>query len=154
MGHSESGEGASGAVRGSPLLLLRAEGLAVALASGVGFGCLGKSWFLFAGLFFLPDLSLLAYLAGSRFGAAAYNAVHTYLAPILVFGAGAALGSPTGMAIALIWSAHIGFDRALGFGLKYADAFGSTHLGTFGRRRNDGHPPLKAPGRSAGSGSR
>ncbi|QSR84705.1 DUF4260 family protein [Methylacidimicrobium sp. B4] len=124
---------ASGAVHGTPLLLLRGEGLAVALASGVAFGSLGQSWLLFAGLFLLPDLSLLAYLAGSRLGAAAYDALHTYLAPILLFGAGAALGAPTGMAIALIWSAHIGFDRALGFGLKYGDGFGSTHLGTLGR---------------------
>jgi hypothetical protein len=32
-----------------------------------------------------------------------------------------------------IWLAHIGADRALGHGLKYATAFGDTHLGYIGR---------------------
>ena len=32
------------------------------------------------------------------------------------------------LAIALIWANHIGVDRLLGFGLKYADGFGYTHL--------------------------
>lgn len=31
--------------------------------------------------------------------------------------------------IALIWFAHIGFDRALGYGLKYPLGFRVTHLG-------------------------
>ena len=35
--------------------------------------------------------------------------------------------------IAAIWVAHVGFDRALGYGLKYADGFGFTHLGLKGR---------------------
>ena len=35
---------------------------------------------------------------------------------------------------ALIWAAHIGFDRALGYGLKYPTSFGETHLGRIGRR--------------------
>ena len=30
--------------------------------------------------------------------------------------------------LALIWCAHIGMDRLLGFGLKYPDAFKHTHL--------------------------
>ena len=34
----------------------------------------------------------------------------------------------------MIWAAHIGIDRALGFGLKYPDAFSSTHLGGIGGR--------------------
>ena len=36
-------------------------------------------------------------------------------------------------ALALIWIAHIGLDRALGYGLKYATGFGDTHLGRIGR---------------------
>ena len=35
-------------------------------------------------------------------------------------------------AAALIWIAHIGLDRALGYGLKYATGFGDTHLGHIG----------------------
>ncbi len=43
---------------------------------------------------------------------------------------------------ALVWIAHIGFDRALGFGLKYASRFGDTHLGRTGRRYS-GHSHLE-----------
>jgi Domain of unknown function (DUF4260)/Transposase domain (DUF772) len=32
----------------------------------------------------------------------------------------------------VIWCAHIGFDRALGYGLKYSAGFGFTHLGLIG----------------------
>lgn len=32
-------------------------------------------------------------------------------------------------AVALIWLLHIGFDRAIGYGLKYPSSFKETHLG-------------------------
>ena len=38
--------------------------------------------------------------------------------------------------IAMIWLAHIGFDRALGYGLKYASGFGFTLLGRIGKLPN------------------
>jgi len=34
-------------------------------------------------------------------------------------------------------SAHIGFDRALGYGLKYSKGFGYTHLGRIGNAKKD-----------------
>lgn len=96
----------------------------------------GHSWALFALLFLAPDLSFAGYLAGPRAGAAAYNLLHSYVGP-----AGAAVlalsnGRPA--TVALIWAAHVGFDRLLGYGLKYPTAFGDTHLGRIGaqlRRR-------------------
>lgn len=33
----------------------------------------------------------------------------------------------------IIWTAHIGFDRMMGYGLKYSAGFGFTHLGVIGR---------------------
>jgi hypothetical protein len=123
-----------GFVNGAPRLLLRAEGLAVALASIAAFARSGASWLLFAALILAPDLSMLGYVAGPRAGAAAYNAVHIYLGPVALLAGAAVLGAPTGMAIALIWSAHIGVDRALGYGLKYGESFGATHLGRIGRQ--------------------
>jgi hypothetical protein len=36
--------------------------------------------------------------------------------------------------IALIWANHIGVDRLMGYGLKYSDGFGWTHLGRLGKR--------------------
>ncbi|KKB35215.1 hypothetical protein QY97_01956 [Bacillus thermotolerans] len=32
------------------------------------------------------------------------------------------------LAVGLIWSAHIGMDRAIGYGLKYSTHFKDTHL--------------------------
>lgn len=44
------------------------------------------------------------------------------------------LGSALGLsAVGALWLAHIGFDRALGFGLKEVSGFQDTHLGRIGR---------------------
>lgn len=76
---------------------------------------------------------MLAYLAGPRVGALAYNLVHTYALALPLALAGFAFGSPVASALALIGVAHIGFDRMLGYGLKYASGFGDTHLSRIGR---------------------
>ena len=121
-----------GFVNRSPRLLLQTEGLSVAAASVLAFHQSGASWWLFLSLFLAPDLSIFFYLSGSRLGAAAYNAVHVYHGPLLLIGLATLSGAQTAFAIALIWSAHIGIDRALGFGLKYSDSFRFTHLGPIG----------------------
>jgi Domain of unknown function (DUF4260) len=48
--------------------------------------------------------------------------------PALLFLGSWFLAAPLGNAIALIWFGHIGFDRALGYGLKYAAGFKNSHL--------------------------
>ena len=40
---------------------------------------------------------------------------------------------PLAGSIALVWFAHIGLDRALGYGLKYDAGFRFTHLGRIGK---------------------
>ena len=76
---------------------------------------------------------MLGYLAGPRFGAWAYNAAHMTLPPLALAVAGSAFESPVATAIAIIWLAHIGIDRALGYGLKRESGFRDTHLGRIGR---------------------
>jgi len=117
-------------------LLLRLEGLLVVAVAAALYAGTGAGWGLFAALFLVPDLSLLGYLAGPRAGAAAYNAAHTSVGPLLL-GAAAWLGLlPSGaLPLALIWAAHIGLDRALGYGLKLGAGFRHTHLGLVGRAR-------------------
>jgi hypothetical protein len=39
---------------------------------------------------------------------------------------------PLVLALGLVWLAHIGVDRLLGYGLKYNDNFQHTHLGWIG----------------------
>jgi hypothetical protein len=121
-------------VRGSARLLLRLEGLVVLVVSLLLYARGGAGWGTFAALFLLPDLGLLGYLAGPRAGSVAYNALHTYAIPLALAGA-ALLGAPALLPVALSWSAHIGFDRALGYGLKYGAGFRHTHLGPIGRAR-------------------
>jgi hypothetical protein len=114
--------------------LLRLEGLAVAAAAAIMYARSGFGWEAFALFFLAPDISFLGYLAGNRFGAIAYNAAHSYAGALACFSAGLLLVSPALEVAGLIWCAHIGVDRALGYGLKYADGFTFTHLGRIGRR--------------------
>ena len=124
-----------GEVRAAPRLLLRLEGLALGALGVWLFAQTGLSWWVFAGLFLLPDLAMIGYLAGPRLGAALYNAAHTVIGPVLLGAAALSLGSTTGLAVAAIWACHVEFDRALGYGLKYATRFGDTHLGAVGDQR-------------------
>jgi hypothetical protein len=125
-----------GFVQGGVRSILRLEGFAVLAVSMVAFAGLHASWWLFAALFLAPDVSFVAYLINPRLGAIAYNTLHSYIAPLLL-GLIAHLGQASVLLpIALIWVAHIGFDRAVGYGLKYGSAFGDTHLGYKGPQRN------------------
>ena len=124
----------SGAAAGSVRGWLRLEGLAVAAVGAYLYARGGHSWLLFAALCLAPDLSFAAYLGGPRVGALAYNVLHSYVGPLALGALSLAAGwSP---AIALIWATHIGFDRLLGYGLKYPAAFGDTHLGVIGRAKS------------------
>ena len=119
----------------SVILLLRLEGLAAATAAAVLYARTGASWWLFAALWLAPDLSMLGYLAGPCMGARIYNAFHTYVAPGVLALCSLLPGAHGALPIVLIWANHIGVDRLLGFGLKYADGFGFTHLGRVGKQR-------------------
>ena len=121
--------GASGAVTGGPRTVLRLEGLALFIGMTLLYYIWDGDWWVYAILFFVPDLSFAAYLSGPRFGALIYNAAHSYLAPMAMMTGGFATAEPLILSIAMIWLAHIGFDRALGYGLKYASGFGFTHMG-------------------------
>jgi hypothetical protein len=123
----------TGSVTGGLRTLLRLEGLTLFLGMTLLYAVWGGSWLVYAILFLVPDLSFAAYLAGPRFGAIVYNAAHSYMAPMTLMTAGLGMASPLTLSIAMIWLAHIGIDRALGYGLKYAAGFGFTHLGRIGR---------------------
>lgn len=111
-----------------PAGVLRLEGAAVAAASLVLYAAGDASWGLFALLILAPDLGLLGYLAGPRFGAHAYNLTHNLVLPVVLGAVGVATAGTTATAVSLIWLTHIGVDRAVGYGLKYPDDFRRTHL--------------------------
>jgi hypothetical protein len=128
-----AGTETTGAVTGGARTLLRLEGLTLFAGMTVLYAVWDGSWWVYAILFLAPDLSFLGYLASPRLGAIVYNAAHSYMAPVTLMTTGFALASPLVLSIAMIWLAHIGIDRTLGYGLKYSAGFGFTHLGRIGR---------------------
>ncbi|HLF68088.1 MAG TPA: DUF4260 domain-containing protein [Gaiellaceae bacterium] len=111
-----------------PRRLLHLEGLVVLVAAIALYFDTGYGWPALVVLFLAPDLSILGYLGGSRLGALTYDVVHTYVLPVALGAVGLLAGAETATQVALIWLAHIGMDRLLGFGLKYPGGFKDTHL--------------------------
>ncbi|HRE17011.1 MAG TPA: DUF4260 domain-containing protein [Rhodocyclaceae bacterium] len=128
-------EQGAGAVGGKVRWVLRLEGLALLLAAAVAYQYFGSGWGSFALYFLLPDVAFIAYLAGSRWGAFAYNTTHATPGALALLMFGILSGAQVWLSAGLIWLAHIGFDRALGYGLKYAAGFRVTHLGLIGREK-------------------
>ena len=112
-----------------PEILLRIEGALDLALSLIFFEAIHGSWLLFILLLLVPDLAMLGYLRGARLGTVCYNLVHTLVGPFLIVAYAYLTKSLWLLPYALIWTAHIGLDRMLGFGLKYPTRFGDTHLG-------------------------
>ncbi|WP_241004689.1 DUF4260 domain-containing protein [Brevundimonas fontaquae] len=111
---------------------LRLESLAILVLCVGLYAHIGAPWWLFAAAFLAPDLSFAGYLFGGRIGALAYNVAHSQAGPV-VLGLAGLWVAPMLTPLALIWGAHIGLDRMLGYGLKIAGSFDQTHLGPIGR---------------------
>ena len=132
---------ADGATRGAVTVdssvrgWLRLEGAAAFLAGLALFGWLGAPWLLAIPLLLIPDLSAVGYLRGPRVGALTYNAVHNWAAGLALLGLGLAADvTPVAIAGAIL-VAHVGMDRAAGYGLKFPTSFHDTHLGRIGRAK-------------------
>jgi hypothetical protein len=111
-----------------PRWLLHVEGLALLVGAIALYFHFDYGWLALLLLFLAPDLSMLGYLGGPRLGALAYDVVHTSALPIALVLAGVLGGIGVATQLALIWLAHIGLDRLLGYGLKYPTGFKDTHL--------------------------
>ena len=107
---------------------MRTEGAVLLALSILLYGLTEESWLLFVVLFLVPDLSMLGYLSGPLTGAVSYNLFHTYAPAGLLAAFGLLAGSSLLLSVALVWSSHVGFDRMIGFGLKYLTGFFDTHL--------------------------
>lgn len=131
-----------GSVTGNLRWLLRLENLAIFLFALVAYDFLSFPKEHFILFFFAPDLAIAGYFFGSKIGGIAYNTTHSYILPLLLFAFGFHISSSPINEIAIIWIAHIGIDRALGFGLKYANGFRFTYLGKLGHQSE---PELEKP---------
>lgn len=112
----------------NPRTVLRLEGAAVFAAASGAFVILDGQWWLYLLLIFVPDLGMAGYAAGPGIGSRTYNVLHTYSLPLLLAGIGWWSTTHLGVLVALVWIAHIGIDRAIGYGLKYPTGFKDTHL--------------------------
>ena len=111
-----------------PRLILRAEGLVILIAAVTFYATEDYGFLPFFFLALAPDVSFLGYAAGPRVGAVAYNAAHTTIGPVALAVVGVLADSSVAVQIALVWLAHIGADRLLGYGLKYPTGFKDTHI--------------------------
>lgn len=109
-------------------LLLKAEGLLVLILTVGYYSLHDYNWWLLAILFFVPDLAMVGYLLNNKIGSLLYNCFHTYAVTLLFVFAGVLMNHEFILSVGLIWTAHIGMDRVMGYGLKYSTAFKDTHL--------------------------
>ena len=110
---------------------LKLEGLALLALAVWLLAALDFSWWWYVGLFLAPDLSFVGYAAGPRTGACVYNVAHHQGVAIAAYLSGAWFASPWLLLAGTVLLGHSAFDRLLGYGLKYPDAFKHTHLDAF-----------------------
>ena len=114
-------------------LLVKLENLALGLLALYGYYQIDASWMMFALLILVPDVTFAGYIAGPKTGAICYNLAHNWMMPLCLLVIGYAIRDMLVAGIALIWCAHVGFDRAMGYGLKHFTGFKDTHLGRIGK---------------------
>jgi hypothetical protein len=114
-------------------LILRGEAIALFVTGVVLYLQLNGNGLWLLPLLLAPDVSMLGYLAGPRIGAATYNLAHNLVTALGVIAIGWLVPvAPLALAGAILF-AHVGMDRALGYGLKLPTDFRDTHLGRIGR---------------------
>jgi hypothetical protein len=126
---------ADGVVIGTPRRLLRLEGAVLSTGALIAYSTTDRAWWLVPLTLLLPDLTMIGYLGGTRIGAFLYNLGHSTPIPAAIVAAGWWQDKSLVVALGLVWLAHIGLDRLIGYGLKYEDHFQHTHLGRLGRGR-------------------
>lgn len=109
-------------------MLLHIEGLVVLIVCLYFYGANEFNWWMFLVLILAPDISMLGYLINKKVGAIIYNLFHTYIIPLCIVIVGMYMQNELALALGIIWTAHIGMDRTIGYGLKYPCDFKSTHL--------------------------
>jgi hypothetical protein len=115
--------------------ILKIEWLGLVIFSLYLFLSLGYQWWLYPLLILLPDLGMLGYAFGPKWGAYTYNLTHHLGVAVLLFLIGIALQVPLLVLTGTIMLGHSASDRMLGFGLKYTDSFQHTHLGMIGKSK-------------------
>jgi hypothetical protein len=123
----------SGGVMAATDLILRAEAVALFVGGVVAYLALDGHPLWLIPLLLAPDLSMIGYAGGPRLGAITYNAVHNVVLAVVLLVAGWYLVGGLVAQLGAVLIAHVGMDRALGYGLKLPTDFRDTHLGRIGK---------------------
>lgn len=111
---------------------LRIEELAMTVAAiyFLSLYDLGLPVWLWVILFFTPDIGMLGYVINTQTGAFTYNLFHHKGLAIAIAAIGFYINNEIIIATGILLFAHSSFDRIWGYGLKFADSFKNTHLGS------------------------
>ncbi len=112
--------------------VVRLEEFGIFLFSIYLYSTLVYPWWLFPLLLFVPDISMLGYHKDTRVGALVYNIFHFRAFSLVLFVVGDFFSMTLVSLLGVILFAHSSLDRAFGYGLKFEDGFGHTHLGIIG----------------------
>jgi hypothetical protein len=97
---------------------------------------LGLPVWIWAILFFTPDIGMLGYLINTKTGALCYNLFHHKGLALAIAMTGNYLQNDVIIATGILLFAHASFDRIWGYGLKYEDNFKHTHLGSLEKAKS------------------
>jgi hypothetical protein len=115
------------------VLFQRVEAAFIFLASVYFYSYLHLNIWLFLLFLFSIDIFMLGYAKDNKIGAFTYNFGHSMIVPAVLLVVGSMGSHRVLLASGLIWLAHIGWDRAFGYGLKFDTGFKRTHLGNLGK---------------------
>ena len=113
--------------------ILKLEEVAMLALSIYFYALLDFDWWWYLVLFFLPDISFVAYALNAKIGAYTYNILHHKGLMLLIYFLGIFLHNEILQMVGLVFFGHASFDRIFGYGLKYEDSFNNTHLGPIGK---------------------
>ncbi len=113
--------------------LIRLEETCMLLFGCIAYAQLHLPWWIFIALFLAPDIGMLGYLLNSKAGSITYNLFHHKGIAVGFWVAGIIAISVPLQVTGIILFSHSSFDRIMGYGLKYPDAFQHTHLGRIGK---------------------
>ena len=90
-------------------------------------------WWWYLVLILTPDIGIMGYFGGPKFGAITYNILHHKAFGIALLCMGWYMGNNWMELFGIIMLGHSSLDRIFGYGLKYNDSFQHTHLGWLNR---------------------
>ena len=117
----------------NPITFQRVESAALFAAATFVYFHNHLSWIFYLLLLFSFDIFMIGYAVNNRVGAFMYNIGHSMIVPSVLIISYAVHPNRIILGCACLWVAHIGIDRALGYGLKLTSGFQHTHLGTIGK---------------------